>query len=235
MRKKIRKEKRETGNRIWLIIMTLLILVSGGGFYVLNQNIYVLNQNINNLRIENHKQAAKIEELQRENVAQKLKIEELHLKIERMEKRIEKLEPPSPPSEIIGEVCSTELLSFLKRELRAGDQSFPLCVLDKKYELITVDEIKRFLRKDRTEAYFYRVHIFDCDDYAFRLQGQITIPEWSGVPLGIILGETPEGPHAWNIFVTREGGELVLYEIEPQTDEIRSFYPPVDNTNTSPV
>jgi len=60
----------------------------------------------------------------------------------------------------------------------------------------------------------YVPELYDCDDFAFRLWGQInSLPEWAGLSLGIIWFSEPA--HAMNIFVDIDG---TVWLIEPQND-----------------
>ena len=135
-------------------------------------------------------------------------------KIDQLEEGISRLRPLSPPT-IYKIVCGGRLEEFIRR--KTGTEG--LIRVDKKYQITTLEEIKRFLEHDQTDKMSGTAFI-DCDDFAFRLKGQFTIEGWAGIPIGIIF----EGIHAFNIVVVIDDEKrLRLYEIEPQLDVIYPF------------
>ena len=90
-----------------------------------------------------------------------------------------------------------------------------LYLSDSRYLLIPPDEVEKLLNWDATDGFVYVPELYDCDDFAFRLWGQInSLPEWAGLSLGIIWFSEP--PHAMNILVDIDG---TVWLIEPQSDE----------------
>lgn len=126
--------------------------------------------------------------------------------------------PPMP--EVIGEISETVLYSFLTG-FADNDTYIYLC--DRTYALTILSELERFLEWDITDEFSYEADVFDCDDFAFRLNGQITIPGWSDLCFGVIRSPSVNGngSHVYNVFVTEEEGELVLYSVEPQNDLVQ--------------
>lgn len=123
------------------------------------------------------------------------------------------LEPPSP--EIIGGISIEELRDLLIEKVGGGGVAY---LLDKRYRLISLDDFKEFLAIDTTDDITLLVDFFDCDNHARRLWGMMSLNrDWGGVCFGFALGCDD---HAYNLFVTRENGELVLYMIDPKSDEI---------------
>jgi len=90
---------------------------------------------------------------------------------------------------------------------------------DNKYWLCSEADIRKFLKLDATNKEKYLGEIFDCDDFSYRLMGQLSTPEWSGIAAGVIWTEL----HAACCFIDNTGK---LWLIEPQTDELYDTIPP---------
>ncbi len=91
-----------------------------------------------------------------------------------------------------------------------------LYLSDSRYLLVPHDEVEKLLNWDATDGFVYVPELYDCDDFEFRLWGQVnSLPEWAGISLGIIWFSEP--PHAMNIFVDIDGN---VWLIEPQNDGI---------------
>ena len=87
---------------------------------------------------------------------------------------------------------------------------------DSRYLLVMLDEVERLLDWDATDEFVYVPELYDCDNFQFRLWGQInSLPEWAGLSMGIIWFSEP--PHAMNVFVDIDGN---VWLIEPQSDEM---------------
>jgi len=110
---------------------------------------------------------------------------------------------------------STKRIAFadLHKILRGITQSAPIHLSDRNYLLCNKADIKAFLATDTTNRNTYVQEKFDCDDFAYRLMGQMSVPYWSDLAFGILWTDT----HALNCFID-EAGEFYL--VEPQTDEI---------------
>ena len=98
-------------------------------------------------------------------------------------------------------------------------QRFPdegtIYLSDRTYKLCNYDDIRVFCQQDTTNREKYVAEWHDCDDYAYRLMGQLSIPGWSSLAFGIIWTEK----HAMNVFV--DEGKNVLF-LEPQSDAIET-------------
>jgi hypothetical protein len=119
----------------------------------------------------------------------------------------------SPPTR--GEWATTEYVAerVLEQFPEVGDR---LYLSDSRYLLVPRDEVERLLTWDATDGFSYVSELYDCDNYEFRLWGQVnSLPEWAGVSLGMIWFSEPA--HAMNIFVDVEGK---VWIIEPQNDAI---------------
>jgi len=103
----------------------------------------------------------------------------------------------------------------------------PTCTIlysDSIYSTTSIDELKRFLRDDKTNEYRYISEYYDCDDYSFRLMGQIHCVEWGALPFGIMWVVIMIGTdrkkwkqHAVNCFIDKDNK---FWLVEPQTDQI---------------
>lgn len=90
---------------------------------------------------------------------------------------------------------------------------------DSVYSTTSIDELMSFLKADDTNEYRYVSEYYDCDDFSFRLMGQIHSVEWGALPFGIVwLTKENNVNHALNIFIDNEHD---MYLIEPQNDVIQ--------------
>jgi virulence-associated protein VagC len=107
----------------------------------------------------------------------------------------------SPPTK--GEWRSAEYVAerLIEEFPEVGDRLY-LC--DSRYLLVLPDEVERFLDWDATDEFVFVPELYDCDNFEFRLWGQInSLPEWAGLSIGIIWFSEPT--HAMNIFVDIDG------------------------------
>lgn len=135
--------------------------------------------------------------------------------------------PPSAPA-CLGTISGEELAGFLYSK-------FPTAMIyisDTTYNIISLEEFKRFLSKDRTDELVYEEDSMDCDDFATRLMGVIRESGWSNILLAEVSSTTPwleyseqsfGVSHRYNLFITKEEGELIVYYVEPQSDEVIPF------------
>lgn len=112
------------------------------------------------------------------------------------------------------EISSDDLAELLRKEF--GEDA-TIYLVDWDYHLIDKEEMERFLAEDKTDLAEYVAEYHDCDDFSFRLMGQISVPGWSDLAFGIVFALVPGGGHAVNCFVSNE---KEVYLIEPQNDEI---------------
>ncbi len=96
-------------------------------------------------------------------------------------------------------------------------QKFPdegqLYLSDRVYRLPSKEDIKVFLARDKTNREKYVAEDYDCDDFAYRLMGQFSVPVWSALAFGLVWTDC----HALNCFVAQN---QKFYFIEPQNDKI---------------
>lgn len=107
----------------------------------------------------------------------------------------------------------TEVESLLKRAFGEKGTFF---LVDGKYKIPTLENLKKFLAEDKTDLYKYVPEWFDCDDFSFRLMGQFSFPGWSDIAFGIAVSQV----HAYNCVIAEDKGEMKVYLIEPQSDEV---------------
>jgi len=95
---------------------------------------------------------------------------------------------------------------------------------DEQYGLTSVAEIAGFLAEDRTNKFEYVNDLYDCDDFSYRLMGNLSVGKAARLALGIMWVVMGDGQgHALNVFVD---DKLTVWCIEPQTDQI--FKKPAD-------
>lgn len=85
---------------------------------------------------------------------------------------------------------------------------------DNLYWLCSTADIERFLAQDNTNKMGYIQEERDCDDFSYRLMGQLSTPEWSGIAFGIVWTNV----HALNCFIDDTGK---FWFIEPQTAKLQ--------------
>lgn len=85
---------------------------------------------------------------------------------------------------------------------------------DSKYWLCSTADIVDVLNMDATNKDPYMSEEHDCDDFSYRLMGQLSTIEWSGIAFGIVWTNL----HALNCFIDDRGK---FWFIEPQTDVLK--------------
>ena len=118
-----------------------------------------------------------------------------------------------PVFNVIGKYDINEVLTLLKSEFPNAS----ILLSDLEYEKISKEDLIKFLRSDDTDLYQYKPEIFDCDDFSYRLMGQLSIPGYSGIPFGIVWTKTPRGGHALNCFIDENCN---VWLVEPQSDKV---------------
>jgi len=82
------------------------------------------------------------------------------------------------------------------------------------YLTVSKEEMEQFLKVDTTSLRkIYKTEYFDCDDFAFRLKGNITTQKNAGVAFFIVWSRL----HAFNAFIDHDHK---VWFIEPQHDVI---------------
>ena len=88
-------------------------------------------------------------------------------------------------------------------------------ISDMKYWLCSKTDIETFLKLDDTNRQKYVSEEHDCDDFSYRLMGQLSIPKWSGIAFGIMWTDK----HAMNCLIDSDSK---FWFIEPQTGELKN-------------
>lgn len=88
-----------------------------------------------------------------------------------------------------------------------------LFLLDHPYWVVDKAEMVRFLKKDKTNLFTYVEERYDCEDYTFRLLGNLSVPGWSDLAVFYVFGNH----HAFSCFIDDED---MVWVIEPQTDRL---------------
>lgn len=124
------------------------------------------------------------------------------------------IDPPKPTSTLeVGSATLRGLLNFVL------DDKSKLYLADRKhYRLCNTKDLRVFLARDLTDQIKYVAERMDCDDFAFRLMGQFSVPPWSDLAIGIMWTYAPNA-HALLCYVS---DDRKLYYLEPQNDQIRS-------------
>ena len=101
-----------------------------------------------------------------------------------------------------------KLLSSLKTPL--------ILTLDTEYVGLTLGDWKMFSKDISDRMLIYEPEYFDCDDFAWVMKAAFAKMRVNGI--GLVVGHTPQGLHAWNVILTKEGD---IWQLEPQTGVIR--------------
>ncbi len=125
----------------------------------------------------------------------------------------------SPPPPEAAKVSAEELDQFLWETFPWSDYNH---LPDSVYFLSGIADLEKFLATDNLNQYQYHEEWFDCDEFSVVLKGRAAE---KGITLGIIgildLNEAGEYEgHQFNLFITKEEGELRAYLVEPQSDEV---------------
>ena len=108
----------------------------------------------------------------------------------------------------------SEVLSLLRSEFGEDTAIF---LSDEKYKSIPKNEFGKLLKLDDTDKSLYVPIYYDCDDFSFRLMGQLSIGDEASLPFGIIWVQTEKTAHALNVFID---DKEQVWLVEPQNDAI---------------
>jgi hypothetical protein len=86
-------------------------------------------------------------------------------------------------------------------------------ISDSLYWLCSKQDIDNFISQDDTNKMGYITEERDCDDFSYRLMGQLSIPDWSGIAFGIVWTNV----HAFNCLIDESGK---FYFVEPQSGKL---------------
>jgi len=103
-----------------------------------------------------------------------------------------------------------ELQEIMKKNL---PKDCRILLFDEKYRLPDLEEVKEYLKKDKTDEMEYIPDYQDCDTFARRLWGAFAMPGWGDTPLTFSFSSV----HAYNSITDKT---KTYYLIEPQADRV---------------
>ncbi len=135
-------------------------------------------------------------------------------------------EPPDEIDRAYGgrpNVPASNIVRAIRRDI--GTSGYELHISDRSYTGYSIWEVSNFVRRyDNTNHERYIAEVFDCDDFAQVLQGNVN-RYMKGIPLGTIwyYGTSNGKPwgHAVNIGYCHRQDKMYL--IEPQNDKFYRF------------
>lgn len=126
---------------------------------------------------------------------------------------------PLAPASIYQYISGNELGSILPSKYIIDGKEYwtHRYIRDVSYKLISIEDVKRFLKWNLDDKEQYIADYYDCDNFSMQLaaDAQVWMP---GVALGIM--DVPG--HSKNICVTLD---KKVWEIEPQSDAISELSP----------
>jgi hypothetical protein len=129
----------------------------------------------------------------------------------------------SKPTKSI-KVSSTDIFNILTSQVpMLSKDTAHIYLSDNTYWLCSYSDIQVFIEADDTNRMNYVSEELDCDDFSYRLMGQFSIKNWSGIAFGIVWTDL----HALNCFID---DERKFWFIEPQTGEIENSIDPRNGT-----
>jgi hypothetical protein len=118
-----------------------------------------------------------------------------------------------PTQKATEEITSEELRALLEIYSTPDADIF---LSDSMFKLADIETLSRFLAWNQIDKKQYKKTVYDCDDFAESLKGDVR--DWdSHLAFGTAWIHRESGNHALNITVTKKK-ELVF--VEPQTDEM---------------
>lgn len=125
------------------------------------------------------------------------------------------ISPPAPPS-VRKQVDGNYIFGILNA---VTPNATHIYLSDSQYWLCSEADVESFLKIDATNKDKYVPEEHDCDDFSYRLMGQLSTQDWSGIAFGIVWTNL----HALSCFVSDKGE---FFFIEPQTDELQKTLQP---------
>jgi hypothetical protein len=112
-----------------------------------------------------------------------------------------------------------DVVRAIRRDI--GSRGYALHISDKSYTGYSIWDVHRYVtRHDRTDLLRYMREIFDCDDFAQVLQGNVN-RVMMGIPFGTIWYYGQNWGHAVNIGYCHI--QKKIYLVEPQNDRFYRF------------
>jgi hypothetical protein len=116
-------------------------------------------------------------------------------------------------------VPAVDVVRAIRRDI--GTTGYSLHISDRSYTGYTIWEVYRFItRHDKTNHMRYISEVFDCDDFAEVLCGEVN-KNLRGIPFGIIWYYGKNWGHAVNIGYCYK--QRRMYLVEPQNHKFYRF------------
>ena len=127
---------------------------------------------------------------------------------------------PDPP-EVLGVITSSDVYQLFGAIFPQvmSDPNRYLKLMDGEFQITYMDEIRRFVKWDRTN-YLELGMWLDCDDSASHLWGDFACPGWSGLPVFLIIDDLYNGHVFCSViaYPSKEERTPRVYFLEPQND-----------------
>ena len=120
-------------------------------------------------------------------------------------------EVPLPKPTLRGAITGRELEAVIRVKFPTGW----IYLSDAKFDLCDIEDIELFLDIDETNHIKYQKRAFDCENYSRLLWGNLGVPGWSSLAIGLMWTDK----HALIMCVDANRD---LWLLEPQTDARRS-------------
>lgn len=119
-------------------------------------------------------------------------------------------------------------VAWIYADLKTLFPGVELWWMDGRYRWLSIGDWVKVLNQIKVNEIPYAADQWDCDDFAWIMRGLMAF-RYRVNGIGMVLGESPEGPHAWNIFLagpsSPEPGGRAWFMIEPQTYGIAPIPP----------
>jgi hypothetical protein len=120
----------------------------------------------------------------------------------------------------INQIDRSKLKEIIKNSKKKNGKviylkSIQVYVIDEKYFLGNLEDLKKFIKKDLTNFKLYIAEQSDCDDFAIQLWSR-----FKKINPNFAFGFAISPTHAFNIFID---DKLKIWIIEPQTDKIFEY------------
>ena len=152
------------------------------------------------------------------------------IRLAELEAEKEYLSAPTPQvsAKIVGQITFWELVGIRDVFFPEAKGSRVGSYVKGPYPLVGIETLLDFLGQDKTNVFpnQYRENVYNLgDEYAFTLKHNWLEAGLPGHSLALIKarGADSHNREVWywlNLFITRENGELVVYRVEPTTDQV---------------
>lgn len=90
-------------------------------------------------------------------------------------------------------------------------------VKDTYFKLAPLLEYRRMIEYSTVDKRLYVNEFYDCEDFAYALKGEFSIPKWAALPFGMVYLYKDGVYHAMNIFID---SNRQIWIVEPQNDKM---------------